>query len=125
MCWIAITVIAVHYTFAWGKVILRHLYRALGQRLAQTVICLGVGLAGLSAYVFKKVSQLLYGISEVIFAGASAIHVVGKLSPGAAMATQWATLIGCVYIISRGLGNISEGIDKPVDFVTTPRAHIK
>jgi hypothetical protein len=119
------TATAVHYAFTWREDILDRLYKTVGPHVAHAVIVLSVGLAGLIAYIFKKVNQLLYGLSEVVFAGASAVHVAGSLTARDAMVTQWAALIGFAYLISRGLGNISEGAEKLADFLTRPMKHIE
>jgi len=71
-----------------------------------------VVVVGFYAYWFKVKHQLAYGMVEIIFAGAAGVVTARQMST----ATQWAgsvaTLIGAVYVVSRGVGNVAEGLRK-------------
>ena len=74
--------------------------------LAASVISLGIG-----AFFFKTDYQPAYGVVELLFAAVGAVIAARQIHPGGDWSGQIATLIGCVYIVSRGLGNIKDGLE--------------
>jgi hypothetical protein len=75
---------------------------------AQFLLGIGVLGAGFLAHWFKQQSQGWYGWLEVIFGLCYGFNVAFGIRPGEPMFGHWATLIGCVYIIARGLNNQSD-----------------
>ena len=81
----------------------------LRQRYSQffvATITLGLGTL---AFWFKKKSQVNYGWFEVFFGVASAFRLARGLLVQEAMLAQWASLVGAVYVVSRGINNIVDG----------------
>ena len=85
-----------------------YLIDRLGTHGTQVVIGTGICLMGFGAHAFKKHNQFLYGVVEVIFGGSSAFAVALGISSRSATPSQWATLVGCAYVIARGLNNVSD-----------------
>jgi hypothetical protein len=81
----------------------------LGLQNVQLLVGAAVLLLGVAAFSFKLVNQVIYGVVEVLFAGVAADVTSRQMNAGADWAAQIATLIGAVYIVSRGLSNIKEG----------------
>jgi hypothetical protein len=81
----------------------------LRQRFSQVfVAAMTLGL-GILAFSFKKKSQVNYGWFEVFFGIASAFRLSRGLLVQEAMLAQWASLVGAVYVVSRGINNIVDG----------------
>jgi hypothetical protein len=66
---------------------------------------LGVGTV---IHVFKRINQLWYGITEIIFGAATMYRVAETWPQGGTMATQWVAVIAGAYIVARGLNNCQE-----------------
>jgi hypothetical protein len=49
---------------------------------------------------------------EVFIGSASAFIIALSRSPLSVPLTQWCTLVGCVYVIARGSGNVREAMLK-------------
>ncbi len=79
----------------------------------QTTLAAGVVIPGVLAFLFKKKDQFLYGVTETAFGVASGFTLVFSAPPNEIHLTQWASLIGCVYIIARGIGNVNEAFGNP------------
>jgi hypothetical protein len=79
----------------------------LGIEGTQIFVSVLVVFLGCAAYLFKVRNQLAYGIVEIVFAGAGGL-VAGKEITAASVAT----LIGAVYVVSRGLDNLADGLEK-------------
>ncbi len=75
---------------------------------AQFLTGVGVLLMGCLAHWFKQKSQAWYGWLEVLFGLSYGFTVAFGIRPGEPMFGHWATLVGCVYIIARGLNNQSD-----------------
>jgi hypothetical protein len=78
--------------------------------------------AGWSAALFKRRNQLWYGYVEVFFGVMSAIAIVSRTNFAAVeFATlslaQFGGLVGCVYVVARGLANIRESKDSHLNTV--------
>jgi len=86
----------------------------LGLPWAHIVAFILVVGTGLLAHWFKDKNQLWYGIVEVAVGVGSAATVVFSLKVTGAMFPQWTALVGCAYVIARGLNNISEGYKKAI-----------
>jgi hypothetical protein len=90
--------------FAWAM-------STFGLQVTQLIIVVVVVL-GVGAFFFKSNAQISYGSVELLFAWIAGIITARQMRPGTDWSGQLATLIGAVYIVSRGLGNIKEGIIK-------------
>jgi hypothetical protein len=86
--------------------------RILGVKSLQILIGLGVVLFGYIAFAFKAINQRLYGTVEIAFAGVAGIITARQIRFEADWSGQAAALIGAVYIVSRGLSNVKDGIAK-------------
>jgi hypothetical protein len=84
------------------------LERGIGSYASRILVSVVVILLGVGAYYFKRYSQLWYGSVEVIVGAASGISIAIGLRPNESMFSRWAALAGCVYVIARGLNNISD-----------------
>jgi hypothetical protein len=82
--------------------------RAIGPHLTQFIIGASVVFIGFAAHWFKGKSQRWYGRVEVLFGIASGFSIALNLSADHAWLPQGATLVGCAYVIARGLNNSSE-----------------
>jgi 4-hydroxybenzoate polyprenyltransferase len=69
-----------------------------------------VVLFGFLAYEVKKKKQLWYGRVEICFGIGSAIALSFSVSPGDIHLTQWASLVGCIYVIARGMNNVNDAL---------------
>ena len=81
----------------------------LGFQGAEAGIGISVLFFGVVAFVFKLEHPRLYGLTELLVAitlGALAAKQIRSPSPAIGEATA---LIGAVYIVSRGMGNILDG----------------
>ena len=84
------------------------LEQRIGIQRTQYVIAASVVSAGITAHFFRKAHRLLYGLIEVAFAGIAAIRISPHLQPQQILFTQWVALVGCAYVVARGLNNVSE-----------------
>jgi len=57
----------------------------------------------------KTKHRRIYGVIEVVFAWVAGVIAARQMKPGADWSGQIATMIGAVYIVSRGLENVKEG----------------
>lgn len=83
--------------------------QTIGLEATQVLLGVIVLILGGGAFVFKLKHQRLYGFVEVVFAGVVAIIIARQMRPGTDWSSQVATLIGTIYVVSRGLSNIKEG----------------
>lgn len=103
------------YGFKDRTEIFAHMTSALGLHGAQCTVAFGVLLIGLVAYLLKRSQQFLYGLVEVVFACVAALNVSAGVRPGEDVFARWATLAGLVYVVSRGMSNLSEGRKKLIE----------
>jgi hypothetical protein len=96
----------------YGSRLFGILTHTIGLHLAQIVVSAGVIAAGFLGHWFKGRNQWWYGFVEVIFGSASGVVVGFTMFAGQPLLTQWVTLVGCAYVISRGLNNISDSKKK-------------
>ena len=80
---------------------------------AQAIVALAVIAIGVGAHKLKQKKQRWYGRIEVAFGAAAAVNLCFTLLPGQSLFSQWAALIGCAYIIARGLGNYTDAKEAP------------
>jgi hypothetical protein len=95
----------------WLKRISLWAMNALGVKSMQLLVGLSVLLLGFSAFYFKLKRQISYGAVEVFFAWTAGVIAARQMRPDSDWSGQIATLIGAVYIVSRGLGNIKDGLN--------------
>jgi hypothetical protein len=98
---------------------LRHFYvwfmGTFGLKVTQLLMGIVVIVLGVGAFFFKVNAQISYGAVEIMFAWVAGVITAHQIRPGADSSGQMATLIGAIYIVSRGLGNIKEGIKARVE----------
>ncbi|MGC1370530.1 MAG: hypothetical protein WA824_00190, partial [Candidatus Sulfotelmatobacter sp.] len=61
---------------------------------------------------FKVRKQALYGFVEIIFAGAVGVATAKQMGAKTELVGPIAALIGAIYVVSRGAGNIGEAWKK-------------
>ena len=83
--------------------------QVLGTHSTQLIIALIVIASGLIAHLFKQRNQIWYGTVEMIFGSVSSLAISANLSSGSTILGPLSSLIGCAYVIARGLNNISDG----------------
>jgi D-alanine-D-alanine ligase-like ATP-grasp enzyme len=92
------------------------LLRLLGNyweaQIGAAVVVAGMGY---SAYRFKKWKQWWYGLVEIAFGFFSVFPPLHGLNGSHDLIARWATLVGCAYVISRGLNNTSEAKAKELE----------
>jgi len=82
--------------------------RVLGLYGAQAGVGVAVIACGVGAHRFKQKKQHWYGMVEVAFGALGGLSICFTLLPGQTLFSQWVALMGCVYVIARGLNNIAE-----------------
>jgi len=75
---------------------------------AKLLIPFGAILLGLVAHWFKRLSKRWYGVTEVLFAVIVAAKLSGEFLNKDTELAALIALASCIYIISRGLSNISD-----------------
>lgn len=83
-----------------------------GLRATQVGIAVLVILFGLVAYLFKLSNQRMYGFLEVFFAGALGVGIAQQMTAVSQLTGHVTALLGAVYVVSRGMGNIVDGWKK-------------
>lgn len=97
--------------FLWPSCIAFYLWLrgVVGVELTTLFGGFGLIVLGWAAFSFKKRDQQTYGALEVIFAGIAAVIAIRQITPGRDWSGQFASLVGAVYIVSRGLSNVEDG----------------
>jgi|SRR5882724_10695353 len=95
-----------------GRRVFESLENLVGLHPVQVLLCFTVMGAGAYAFWFKRRNQLWYGIVEVMFGSASGVAVAFGITSTKASLSQWATLVGCAYVIARGLNNCAEAEER-------------
>jgi hypothetical protein len=117
-----ITLYPILVTLALGLVFVvvifgADVYQDLAQRLHnrpfQLLVIFAVMFSGWILHRFKQWNQYLYGVTETAFGVASIIRVASGIGQQALL-TQWTIIVGCVYIIARGLNNCHEAKSKNI-----------
>jgi hypothetical protein len=67
---------------------------------------------GLGAYWFKSKRQRWYGTVEIAFGAVGGFFICFTLEQGKTLLSQWVGLVGCAYVIARGLNNVAEASAK-------------
>jgi hypothetical protein len=75
----------------------------------QVVVGLAVLAVGALAYRFKRDHQFLFGLVELPVALATAMISAGGISRSPDSFSRIATIVGCIYVVSRGLENMGKG----------------
>jgi hypothetical protein len=88
--------------YVWGGY--RQLLNWLGVQVAQTGIAAAVVAIGYGAFRFKEAHKKLYGFMEVAFSGVSVVVALMTTKPDARVGLV-ITVIGAMYVSSRGFGN--------------------
>jgi hypothetical protein len=83
-----------------------------GTHSAKIVLTVVVILAGIFAHFLKRLDQYFYGVIEVYFGMVSTVASTIYLSWDKATPVQAMSLIGCAYVIARGLNNIFDAKGK-------------
>ena len=78
----------------------------LGTHPTQLIIGVMVAASGWLAHWFKGRDQRWYGIVEVFFGAASGFAIALSIDSNKPWPPQAATLVGCAYVIERGLNNM-------------------
>ena len=84
----------------------------LGWGLIQVGVALAVVALGWLAYWYKGQNQFIYGLIEVLVAMATAMISTFGISSNRETFTRVATIVGCVYIVSRGFENMNRAIEE-------------
>jgi hypothetical protein len=84
----------------------------LGWGLIQVGVALAVIAFGWLAYWYKGQNQFIYGLIEVLVAMATAMTSTFGITSNRETFTRVATIVGCVYIVSRGFENMNKAIEE-------------
>jgi len=84
------------------------LVELIGAYKAQDSIAVVVVATGFGAAWFKRKSQKWYGFVEIGFGIISGFSIALNMTIITAALPQWASLVGCAYVIARGLNNVSD-----------------
>ena len=79
----------------------------------QIRICLSIIAIGAIAAVFKALNKWAYGATEIGIACQAAWFVADSLKDGDQLISKWAAIVGAIYFVARGVGNIIEGWGAP------------
>lgn len=79
----------------------------LGEHVAQIAIAVVAVTIGACMHWFKRQNLMLYALIEIAFGVASAFSVSQSMNMSTVMLTQVAALVGCAFIVSRGLDNLA------------------
>ncbi len=101
--------IVVAYVDAHGVAFFRFLTQRVHPLLLGLLFGTGVSVLGWTAHWFKLRNQIWYGAIEVVFGMISGFDISADFSINRPLAPQFAALIGCAYVIARGLNNVDEG----------------
>jgi hypothetical protein len=69
-------------------------------------------VVGSMAYWYKRKVLLLYGITEIGFGILSAYQVGLHSTLPTTLITKWTVIVGSIYVVSRGLNNVADGLNK-------------
>ena len=80
----------------------------IGPYRTKIIIGIVVVVLGFVTYEFKRLNQRWYGFVEVIFGIVYGFSIAFTMAPDKANLPQWASLVGCAYVISRGMNNMND-----------------
>jgi hypothetical protein len=104
--------VATNVLFSFGPRLYKLSTRLIGPHLTQVLIAIAVICMGVIAHWFKRLNQRSYGIVEVVFGCVSGLCIALSMTPATAALTQWASLVGCSYVVARGLNNMYDAKSK-------------
>lgn len=102
----------LEYAIWLGPKVFAFVYRVVGPYGAQGGTAVLVFVCGIAAHWFKRKNQRWYGRVEVLVGALSGIRICFSLAPHTSMFSQSVALVGCAYVIARGLNNITEANGK-------------
>ena len=79
----------------------------------QIRVCLSIIAIGAIAAVFKSLNKWAYGATEIGIACQAAWFVADSLKDGDQLISKWAAIVGAIYFVARGVGNVIEGWGAP------------
>lgn len=100
--------IALAQTFKHGRALYVAMILALGPHIVQIGIGVIVVGFGIGAHWFRRLNQRWYGMVEVVFGAVSGFTIAFSMIPSRPAPSQWASLVGCAYVVARGLNNMSD-----------------
>lgn len=80
----------------------------VGIHKAQLLVFFTIISLGVVAHGIKRLNQSNYGMLEIVFGAVSAFSISSNMKPGEPLFGKWAVLIGCAYVIARGLNNVHD-----------------
>ena len=84
-----------------------------GVQVTEILIAMGVLVFGVLAFLFKANYQRAYGVVEIVFAASLALVTAQQLRSQESWTATMMGLGGCVYVVSRGLGNYTDPSKSP------------
>lgn len=102
----------LHLAMPVIKLLYAYVLKRFGLKTIQILAGILVMVLGWLVYRFKLRNQVAYGTIEVLFAGITGVIAARQVNPQRDWSGQFATLVGAVYIVSRGLANIYDGLEK-------------
>jgi hypothetical protein len=111
----------LYWTMRQGPRGLQLLTPHIGFRGVQTLVSLAILGAGVFAFWFKRKRQLWYALFEVAFGSASGVNISFSTAHSGPLFAQWAAMVGCAYVIARGLNNFAEAKDKEAAILRRPK----
>lgn len=93
----------------YGDLIYDRLVSEVGSHAIQIGIAVATITIGTLAHWLRGKNQTLYGLIEIAFAVASAFVITQGMSTAKGLLAQVTALVGCAYVVARGLGNVAEG----------------
>jgi hypothetical protein len=74
----------------------------------QGAVVLAVIVVGVLAFEFRERARYEYGFTELVVASFTALQIAIRTPFGHELLGQWTALAGCVYVIVRGMANMSD-----------------
>jgi hypothetical protein len=114
---LAAFLIGVAVNRGYDQKLLSFLTRTVGPHFTQFLVAVTVIAVGWGAHLFKRRNQLVYGYVEAFIGVMSAIAIVSRTNFAAVQFTtltlaQYGTLVGCAYVVARGLNNVQDAKDR-------------
>ncbi|HUA33599.1 MAG TPA: hypothetical protein VMA09_08330 [Candidatus Binataceae bacterium] len=93
--------------YYYGDIAYDKVAAELGEHVAQIAIAVVAVATGAFMHWFKRRNLMLYALIEVAFGVASAFSISQSMNTSSILLTQVAALVGCAFIVSRGLDNLA------------------